>query len=300
MIHIENIAKYFQELEVLKDIDLHVEQGTIFGLVGPNGAGKTTLIQIMMGILIPDKGQVITGGQNVQQNPAIKNSIGYVADYQSYYPNFKVRDMIKLYRKTYKNWNQERFAELYRIFELPEDKKVKKLSKGMRTQLAVLLNLSINPSVLVLDEPTSGLDPVLRRQLLNILMDEAAQNKTTVFISTHNLNELERICDHIGFIYQGQVVFNDRLEEMKENIRKIQAAFTEDLPEEFMHRKEFLKVEKHGRVYSFVLKENTDGIMTELEQYRPILLETIDMSLEDIFVYRMEGLGYDFNQFAAQ
>lgn len=296
MIHLENIAKSFKEFEALKDINLHVRQGSIFGLVGPNGAGKTTLIKIVLGVLIPDQGRVFIDGVEAHKNPAIKTRIGYIADYQHYYPNFRVKEMIRFYKETYQHWNADRFAELYRIFNLPENQKLKKLSKGMRTQLAVLLNLSINPSVLVLDEPTSGLDPVLRRQLLNILMDEAAQNQTTIFIATHNLNELERICDHIGFMHRGVIVFDERLEDIKEKVRKIQAAFPEDLPVELLKRDDFLRVEKQGRVYTFVLKENVDQVMDELQQYRPLLMESIYMSLEDIFVYRMGELGYEFDQ----
>lgn len=300
MIRIENLTKIYRDNQALTDINIHVKKGSIFGLMGPNGAGKTTLIKIMMGILFPTQGQVLIAGQNVQQNPDIKSRIGYVADYQNYYPHFKVKDMIKLYRGLYKNWSDSRFAELSRIFKLPEDRQVKKLSKGMRTQLAMLLNLSIMPDVLLLDEPTSGLDPVLRRQLLNILMDEVAHNETTIFLSTHNLNELERICDHIGIIHNGQLVFNESLDNIKQNIRKIQVAFAEQLPVEFLQRPEILKVEHQGRVYTIVVRENVDTVIAELKKMQPVLLETIDISLEDIFIYQMGGLGYDFEQIAAQ
>lgn len=300
MISIEQLTKNYGRYQALDSISLQVEQGSIFGLVGPNGAGKTTLIKIMVGILLPTRGQVLIDGHNVHQNPGSKSRLGYVADDQNYYPNFKVKDMIRFYRETYENWNLERFAELSQIFKLPEDNKVKNLSKGMRTQLAVLLNLSIRPKVLVLDEPTSGLDPVLRRQLLSILMDEVAQNQTTVFVSTHNLNELERICDRIGIIHNGRLMFNENLEDLKQKVRKIQVAFAEGLPEEFLKREDILKVEGQGRVYNLVVRDNVAGVMTELQKYRPLLLETIDMSLEDIFIYRMGGIGYGFEQIFAQ
>lgn len=300
MIQIENLTKSYQEYQALDNINIQVSKGSIFGLVGPNGAGKTTLIKTMMGLLMPTLGQVLIDGHNVLQNPSIKSRIGYVADYQSYYPGFMVRDMVRLYQETYDQWNKERFTQLQHIFKLPENKKVKNLSKGMRTQLAVLLNLSIMPSVLIMDEPTSGLDPVLRRQLLNILMSEVAENETTIFISTHNLNELERICDHIGIIHHGRVLFNESLEEMKKNVRKIQVAFTDGLPGEFLNRQDILEVEEQGRVYTIVVKENVDELMTELQKHHPILLETIDMSLEDIFIYRMGGMGYEFDKVSSQ
>ncbi|MDI6711035.1 MAG: ABC transporter ATP-binding protein [Bacillota bacterium] len=295
MIQIENLHKSYGEFQALQNINLHIERGSIFGLVGPNGAGKTTLIKTIMGILLPSGGRVLIDGRDVHRDPAVKSRVGYVADYQHYYPGFRVKDMIRLYRRTYPHWSEERFTELSRVFHLPEGQKVAKLSKGMRTQLAVLLNLSLMPAVLVLDEPTSGLDPVLRRQVLNILMDEVAGNGTTILIATHQLNELERTCDHIGILHEGRVLFDESLEQMKKNIRRIQAAFNVDFPEEFLKRPEILKVERQGRVYSIVVKENIDGIKAELLNYQPLLLEDIDLSLEDIFIYRMGGLGYEFH-----
>ncbi|MFZ5899563.1 MAG: ABC transporter ATP-binding protein [Bacillota bacterium] len=299
MIQIENLHKSYGEFQALQNINLHIERGSIFGLIGPNGAGKTTLIKTIMGILLPSGGRVLIDGRDVHRDPAVKSRVGYVADYQHYYPGFRVKDMIRFYRQTYPHWSEERFTELSRVFHLPEGQKVAKLSKGMRTQLAVLLNLSLMPAVLVLDEPTSGLDPVLRRQVLNILVDEVAGNGTTIFITTHQLNELERTCDHIGILHEGRVLFDESLEQMKKNIRKIQAAFDVDLPEEFLKRPEILKVERQGRVYSLVVKENIDGIKAELLNFQPLLLEDIDLSLEDIFIYRMGGLGYEFHSVMA-
>lgn len=299
MIRIENLTKEFGDFRALIDIDLDVEPGSIFGLIGPNGAGKTTLIKTIMGVLVPSSGRVLIDGRDVHQDPAVKARVGYIADYQSYYPNFQVGDMIRFYRQSYPHWNEERFGALSRMFGLPQDRKVSKLSKGMRTQLAVLLNLSLMPSLLVLDEPTSGLDPVLRRQVLNILVDEVAAHGTTIFMATHQLHELERICDHVGILYDGRLLFNESLEQMKGNIRKIQVAFKGELPAEFDGRQDILKVERQGRVYTIVVKENLDEVKAELRQYNPILLDDIDLSLEDIFTYRMGGLGYAFDDIVA-
>lgn len=300
MIKVENLMKNFGPQRALDNINLTVNQGSIYGLMGPNGAGKTTLIKTMLGILHPDAGCVMIDNTNVHQVPAIKNKVGYVADYQSYYAHFSVDDMINLYRCTYGHWNEKRFNELKSTFRLPLDKKVRTLSKGMRTQLAVLLNLSISPQVLMLDEPTSGLDPVIRRQLMNIILDEVALNGTTVFISTHNLNELERICDQIGIIHRGRLLLSESIEQLKQQVRKIQVAFKEQLPAEVARRPEILKVEQQGRVYSLVVKNNLESVIAELQQHQPLLLETIDMSLEDIFIYQMGGLGYEFAQLNTQ
>lgn len=300
MIRVENLTKNFGTQRVLDNISLTVNQGSVYGLMGPNGAGKTTLIKSMLGILQPNAGKILIDGDDVHQTPEVKTKVGYVADYQNYYAHFSVADMISFYRMTYKEWDENRFNELKNTFRLPMDKKVRTLSKGMRTQLAILLNLSISPKVLMLDEPTSGLDPVVRRQLMNILLDEVALKGTTVFISTHNLNELERICDQIGIIHQGRLLLSESIDQLKQQVRKVQVAFSDKLPPQVANRPEILKIEQQGRVYSIVVQNNIEAVMVELQQHNPLLLETIDMSLEDIFIYQMGGLGYEFTQLSAQ
>lgn len=299
MIHIEQLSKNYGETAALREINLRVAPGSVFGLVGPNGAGKTTLIKTVMGVLLPSAGRVLIDGRDVHEDPAVKARVGYVADYQQYYPGFRVKEMVRLYRQTYPHWNEARFAALSRVFDLPEGKKVAKLSKGMRTQLAVLLNLSLMPGVLVLDEPTSGLDPVLRRQVLTLLVDEVAEHGTTVFVTTHQLHELERTCDHIGILHEGRVVFDEDLEQMKQDTRKIQVAFEGRFPEEVLKRPEILKVEQQGRVYGIVVSEKLEEIKAELLRHEPLLLDEIDLSLDDIFTYRMGGLGYEFTHTVA-
>lgn len=300
MIKVENLSKNFGSQRVLDNINLEVSPGTIYGLMGPNGAGKTTLIKTMLGILQPSAGQVMIDGHKIHQTASIKSQVGYVADYQNYYASFSVADMINFYRHTYRGWDENRFLALSNLFQLPAAKKTKTLSKGMRTQLAILLNLSINPKVLLLDEPTSGLDPVIRRQVMQILLDEVAEKASTLFISTHSLDELERVCDKIGIIHQGSLLFSRSIDQLKEEVQKIQVAFSDQLPAEIANLPEILKVEQQGRVYNLVVKDKTEAVMAELKRYQPLLLETVDMSLEDIFIYQMGGLGYEFEQFNAQ
>lgn len=300
MIVVNELTKTFREGTALESISLEVPPGRIFGLVGPNGAGKTTLIKIIMGLLLPTRGWVSVNGRSVHQDPAVKSRIGYLAEYQSYYPNFKVKDMFRLYRESYETWSPERFQELHRVFSLPENAKVKNLSKGMRTQLAIILNLAVRPALLVLDEPTSGLDPVLRRQFLTILMDEVAENGTTVFISTHNLHELERICDHIAIIHQGRLLANESLEELKHKVRKIQAAFETPLPADVLRKTGILNVERQGRVYNIVVQDGIEEITAELRRHQPLFLDFVDISLEEIFIHRMGGEGYELKKIVAQ
>lgn len=286
---VHELTKTFRENTALENINLEVPPGTIFGLVGPNGAGKTTLIKIIMGLLLPTRGWVSIDGRSVHQDPEVKSRIGYLAEYQRYYPNFRVKDMFRLYRESYETWSPERFQELHQVFNLPENAKVKNLSKGMRTQLAIILNLAVRPALLVLDEPTSGLDPVLRRQFLAILMDEVAENGTTVFISTHNLHELERICDHLAIIHQGRLLFNESLEDLKHKVRKIQAAFENPLPAGVLQKTGILNVEQQGRVYSITVQDGIDELTAELRTFQPLFLDFVDISLEEIFIHRMGG-----------
>lgn len=297
MINVSKVKKSLGKQIVLDDISLNVEEGSIYGLVGPNGAGKTTLIKNLVGIYEPDCGDIYINNEKMSDKADIKKRIGYVADYQVYYPNYKIKDMINFFKSTYDSWDDNRFNKLENLFNLNGNKKIKHLSKGMKTQLAILLNLSIMPKVLIMDEPTSGLDPVIRREVLNLLVQEVGLNNTTIFISTHNLGELEQICNKIGIMNKGKILTQDSLDTMKENIRKVQVVFDGDIPKSITENKAILKIEKIGRVYQIIVKENIEHLIQEINNFKPLLVETIDMSLEEIFVYKMGGEGYEFSDF---
>ncbi len=185
-----------------------------------------------MDIYVPESGEVYILDENIQENVKVKSKIGYVADSLNFYPDFKLADVIDFYRNTYENWDEGRYIQLKNIFKLDEKKKIKSLSKGMKAQLAFMLNISISPEVLILDEPTSGLDPVIKRKVLDIIIDEVAENETTVLISSHHLGELERIADHIGIIHEGEILLEDSIDHLKSNVRKIQVAFKNGIPSE--------------------------------------------------------------------
>ncbi|NMB07617.1 MAG: ABC transporter ATP-binding protein [Tissierellia bacterium] len=294
MIRGYNIDKYLGRDKILNNVNINVNKGSIYGLIGPNGAGKTTLLKTLVDIYEPEKGEVFILGESIKDNTKIKAKIGYVADNLKFYPNFKLEDTVDFYRNTYPFWDEEKFIQLKNIFKLEEKKKLKSLSKGMKTQLALMLNLSISPKILILDEPTSGLDPVIKRKVLDIIIDEVAENETTVLISSHHLGELERICDYIGIIHEGQILLEDSIEHLKLNVRKIQVAFKNGLPEEIKNNPDVLSIENRGKVYEIIVNENMDIFMESIKKHNPILLETIDMSLEEIFVYKMGGVGYGF------
>ncbi|MCT4593643.1 MAG: ABC transporter ATP-binding protein [Anaeromicrobium sp.] len=295
MLRVHNLTKYLGEEKILDGVNLTVKKGSIYGLVGPNGAGKSTLIKNIVGIYNPEEGNVYIEGNTVS-DPLVRNDLAYVPDYQNFYPNFKVKDMVEFYKNTYSNWDEDKFNRLRDMFELDMNKKIRKLSKGQKTQLSIHLNLSTNPKLLIMDEPTSGLDPVIRKEVLNLMVDEAASNDCTVLVSTHNLGELEQICDTIGFISKGKVNLETNLEDLKENIKKVQVAFKNKLPEPIENDSTILKIEKLGRVYHIVVKEHVDDFIKKLHPYDPILVETMDMSLEEIFIYKMAGEGYEFKK----
>ena len=292
------IDKYLGGEKILDNINIEVKKGSIYGLIGPNGAGKTTLIKTLVDIYEPEKGEVLISGEKIKDNTKAKSRLGYVSDYQNFYPNFRVKEMVAFYRNTYPLWNEDRYNALRNIFKIDEKKKIKHLSKGMKTQLSLMLNLSITPEILILDEPTSGLDPIIKRKVLDLIIDEVSTNETTVFISSHHLGELEQICDHIGIIHEGKILLEDSIDHLKSNVRKVQVAFKNSIPEEIKNSEDILRIENKGKVYEVIVNDNIEKLIDEIRKYNPILLETIDMSLEEIFIYKMGGVGYVFEDIA--
>lgn len=292
MIRVDGLDKYLGGNKILDNVNIHVKKGSIYGLIGPNGAGKTTLIKILVDIYESKRGDVQINGQVIQNNKKVKSTIGYISDFQYFYPSFKIKEIVAVYRGAYPKWNEKRYSRLKEFFKLDENRKIKHLSKGMKTQLAILLNFSIMPEVLILDEPTSGLDPVIKRKVLNLIVDEVSTNNTTVLISSHDLGELEKICDHVGIIHKGRILLEDSVDNLKSNVRKIQVAFEDKLPQEIEKNINILKIKSMGRIHQIVVKDNLEEVLEIIKKHDPILLEMIDMSLEEIFIHRMGGEGY--------
>lgn len=294
MIKVDGLDKYLGGNKILDNVNIHVKKGSIYGLIGPNGAGKTTLIKALVDIYESKRGDIQIDGQVIKDNKKIKSRLGYISDFQYLYPSFKIKEMVNFYKGAYPQWNEERYNTLKDFFKLDESKKIKYLSKGMKTQLAILLNFSIMPEVLILDEPTSGLDPVIKRKVLNLIVDEVSTNDTTILISSHNLGELEKICDHVGIIHEGRILLEDSVDNLKSNVRKIQVAFEDGLPVDVKENANILKIESMGKIHQIVVKDNLEDVLEVIKRHNPILLEMIDMSLEEIFIHRMGGEGYGF------
>lgn len=288
MIEVNNVSFQIEDRKILKNINLKINEGKIYGIIGPNGVGKTTLLRCLTGIYESTEGTVKYDGENVYDNTEVKSKIGYVADENIMPSNFRVRDIIKFYRYSYPQFDKKRFDELNEIFKISERRFIFQLSKGMKMRLSIMLGFSIHAKYLILDEPTSGLDAILKNKLLNIFMDEVYENKTTIIISSHHLNELERICDDVAILDDGVVSYENSVENMKNKIKKIQIAFDEPVYEEDLNLKGIVKISKVGRVFTIITDEYGEEFVKSLEKYKPLFIEEVDLSLEDIFIYKVD------------
>ena len=288
MIEVTNLSFEIDGKQILKDINLKISKGKIFGIIGPNGVGKTTLLRCLTGIYNSSVGNVSYDGEFVYDNPAVKNKIGYVADENIMQTNFKVLDILKYYKYSYTNFDEEKFNELNKTFKIPTNKFIFQLSKGMKMRLSIMLAFSIHAKYLILDEPTSGLDAILKNKLLNIFVDEVFENDTTIIISSHHLIELERICDDVAILDEGVVSYENSVENMKNKIKKVQVAFDEPVYEEDLELKGIFKISKVGRVFTIITDEYDEEFVKSLKKFKPLFIEEIDLSLEDIFIYKVD------------
>ena len=288
MIEVNNLSYEIEGKQILKDINLKINKGTIFGIIGPNGVGKTTLLRCLTGIYKPISGNINYDGIEVYDNIEIKGQIGYVADENIMQTKFKVKEVLKYYQYTYDAFDENKFNELNKIFKIPENKYIFQLSKGMKMRLSIMLAFSIQAKYLILDEPTSGLDAILKNKLLNIFLDEVFENNTTIVISSHHLGELERICDDVAILDEGVVSYENSVENMKNKIKKIQVAFDKPISEEDLNLKGTFKITKVGRVFTIVTDEYDEALVKSLKELNPLFIEEIDLSLEDIFIYKVD------------
>ena len=291
MIEVKGLYKSFEGNPALNGLDLHAPKGSVYGLVGPNGAGKSTLIRHLAGIYRQDSGEVLIDGEAVYDNPAVKERVAYIPDEIFYFAQATIRDMMRFYRDLYPRFSAERFELLGKAFELDPKQLMRKLSKGQQKQAAFWLAMSLQPDVVVLDEPVDGLDPVMRRQVWSILMQDVAERGTTVLVSSHNLRELEDVCDHVGIVHKGSMLLERSLSELQENIVKIQLAYPGErgLPEDLqvLHRSEA------GRVQQLILRGRAEELTARLAATQPLFLDLVPLSLEEIFIYELGGADHE-------
>lgn len=291
MIDVKNVVKSFDGFKALDGLTMNVPDGAIYGLVGPNGAGKSTIIRHITGIYRQDSGEINVAGEPVFENPKVKNDIAYIPDDVFFYTQATIKDMMKFYKGVRPTFSVERYEKLRKAFDLNDNVKMRSLSKGMQKQAAFWLTMSMCPKVLVLDEPVDGLDPVMRRQVWSIIMADVAENGTTVLVSSHNLRELEDICDHVGIMNRGKLLLERSLSELQENIAKVQLALPDnaELPEGL----NILHQSNTGRLQTLIIRGAAEEITNKLATCEPLFMDVIPLSLEEIFIYELGGEHYE-------
>jgi len=294
MISVKNVTKTFGSFKSLDEMTLTAKKGSVYGLIGPNGAGKTTIIKNIMGIYSPDSGSITIDGEAVYENSDLKQRVIYISDDLFFFAGYSIKAMAQFYSGLYKNWSWERYESLKEVFKIDEKRKVKRLSKGMQKQVAFWLGICAKPEVMILDEPVDGLDPVMRRNVWKLLLQDVAENEMTVLVSSHNLRELEDICDHVGIVHNGKVVLEKSLDDAKGNIHKLQVAFDGDVPDDLYSEVKVLHTESIGRVHMLIVKGEADEIKGKFKKYSPIICDILPLSLEEVFIYELGGMGYEF------
>ena len=302
MINVRNLHKRFDRTDALDGIDLTINRASIYGLVGTNGAGKTTLIRNMAGILKPDEGEILFDGEPVLENTALKQKIGLVPD-ELYFPKgYAIKDMVKIYSGTYDNFDEERLHELTKLFRLDETAPLKSFSKGMKKQAVIALAMASRPDYLLLDEPIDGLDPIIRKLVWKQIVDDVAEREMTVLVSSHNLRDLESICDYVGIIDNGKTVIERDLDSIREGINKVQVAFAKGengenaAAEDAVAKLNVLHRDKHGSVELIITRDSAEAIEEALAPASPLILDVLPLSLEEVFIYELGGEKYDFSE----
>ena len=292
MIQVTDAVKRFDGFTALDGASITVPDGAIYGLVGPNGAGKSTLIRHLTGILRADSGEILVDGEPIYENPAKKALLAVIPDDWYYFSSASLRDMMRFYRGFYPTFDMERYEKFREVFEIPEKAMLRRLSKGMQKQAAFWLAMSCRPKYLILDEPVDGLDPVMRRQVWSLMMGDVAENGTTVLVSSHNLRELEDVCDHVGIMNRGKVLLERSLSDLQENIVKLQVVWNTPDPPALPPEMNVLHVSNVGRVYTYIVRGNAAAVSTALSVLQPMMLEALPLSLEEIFIYELGGEHY--------
>ena len=292
MIEVKDLTKTFDGFTALDKTCVTVPDGGVYGLVGPNGAGKSTLIRHLTGIYRPDSGQVLVDGEPVYENPEKKALIAAIPDDWYYFQSATIQDMMKFYRGFYPAFDMARYEKFREVFALPEKSPIRRMSKGMQKQATFWLTMCCRPRYLILDEPVDGLDPVMRRQVWSLMMSDVSEHGTTVLVSSHNLRELEDVCDHVGIMNKGRVLLERSLSDLQDNIVKLQAVWRTGEVPVLPGQLQVLHTSHVGRVYTYIVRGRAEDVTGRLEQFKPLMLEALPLSLEEIFIYELGGEQY--------
>lgn len=295
MIQIKNLTKKFDNFLVLNDLNLNVSKGSIYGLIGVNGSGKTTVIKHIAGLYRQDKGTVLVDNMAVYDNILVKQKMGYIPDELFFFNNYSIKNVISFYKNLYQNWNDKRCTDLLNLFNLDKKRKVSKLSKGMQKQVAFAFVMATTPDVLLLDEPIDGLDPIVRKLIMGQILDDVATRSLTVLISSHNLKEMEGICDAVGILKNGKMIIERDIDDLKSDVHKVQIVYSNNImtDEQKYGNLNILHKEKRGNIELLIIREKVDKLKNYLSYLNPLVVDILPLTLEEIFIYEMEG---EFNE----
>ena len=291
MIEGRGLVKSFDGFRALDGLTLTAPKGAVYGLVGPNGAGKSTFIRHLAGIYRQDEGELLVDGEPVFENPAVKARIAYIPDDIFFYTQASIRDMARFMQSLYPSFDSERYEKLSELFGLDAKRPMRKLSKGQQKQAAFQIAMAQRPELLVLDEPVDGLDPVMRRQVWSVLLSDVEQYGTTVLVSSHNLRELEDVCDHVGIMNHGKMLIERSLSELQENLVKLQLAYPDGgaLPEGL----EIVHESSTGRLRQLILRGTSEELTARIAATQPLFMDVVPLTLEEIFIYELGGADYE-------
>ena len=287
MLEMKHVTKTFGTFAALDDLTMTIPGGAVYGLVGPNGAGKSTAIRHLTGVYRQDRGEVLMEGQPIYENTDLKGRIGYIPDDIFFFPSASLEDMRKYYKGMFPNFDEDLFKRLGEVFQLPANGQIRRFSKGMQKQAAFHLTICTRPDVMILDEPVDGLDPVMRRQVWSLILSDVAQRGTTVLISSHNLRELEDICDHVGIMDHGKMLLERSLAEMQGTTHKLQ--IVGDTPEGL----DILHESNSGRLRTLIVRGSAEQISRQVAPCSPAYFDVLPLSLEEIFIYELGGVDYE-------
>ena len=291
MLEAKEVVKSFDAFRALDSATLTVPKGTVYGLVGPNGAGKSTIIRHFTGVYRPDSGKLLLEGAPIWENTDAKRRMVVIPDDWYYFPQASIAEMAKLYAGAYPSFSWERYEKMKQVFPLNDRQMLRRMSKGMQKQAAFWLTMCCMPEYLILDEPVDGLDPVMRRQVWSLLMGDVAQRGTTVLVSSHNLRELEDVCDHVGIMDHGRVLLERSLAQLQDNMVKLQVVFPDGMTE-VPSDLPVLHASQIGRIHTFIMRMSAQEAEDRLAAYSPLLVDAVPLTLEEIFIYELGGEDY--------
>lgn len=294
MIEVKNLSKSFGTVKAIDEISAHIEEGHVFGLIGTNGAGKSTFMRMLTGVLKPDNGEILIDGESVYDNPGVKEKIFYISDDQYFFKSGTPRDMVKLYRTYYPDFQEEKWKDLMGKFGLDVNRKVNTFSKGMKKQLSVICGICANTKYLLCDETFDGLDPVMRQAVKALFIREIEERGLTPVIASHNLRELEDICEYVGLLHRGGILLEKDMEDMKLNIHKLQVVIKEEeMLQKLKNTLDVVTCENRGSLYTVTVRGSRETVEEFMELLNPVFYELLPLSLEEIFISETEVKGYD-------